>query len=647
MSSNVGSQTAHHFRHEVHARGPGRTGGAHRVAIAGGSRRTTSPAWPSADRSTTSPPQSLSADPVAPPARKSHLKEPRVRTLHRPALPIVAVHDHPIRMRDAVILRADVYRPAVGGPVPTLLVRHPYGPAGAGMAPVIAALEAGFAVVNQHCRGRGNSDGEFRPWSDEPSDGADTINWITAQEWSNGKVVGYGVSYLASTALMNGVQKPAGYVGAVAMQTPADLHDDLTYIGGALALGSAQYWATLQAMLGGMHAMTAGEDARSLMAAAMPALQTPGAARASLPLSDSLGLPGAAPYWSDWMRHPSRDEYWTQFAAPRDNYANIGVPVYHVAGWFDLFLTGTLENRAGLLAVTGDPATQPLVIGPWTHNALLSTGAGAVDFGPAATSATIQLDQDQMAFLRGLATDGTPGGVRPPVRIFVMGDNVWRDEQEWPLARTEYTPWYFQPSGGLAPVLPAAGATPSTYVSDPHDPVPTVGGNLLLPEFNQAGPHDQRVLDGRTDVLRFVSASLERDVEVTGPLSVVLYAATDAADSDWTAKLMDVHPDGKALNLADGVVRARYRNRTSEPDLPRPGQTYEYTISLGATSQVFKAGHRIRVDIASANFPRFDRNPGNGTLSADATEADLTVQHQTVFHDSARPSHIVLPLIAR
>ncbi len=567
--------------------------------------------------------------------------------LNRAPMPITATHDVPVPMRDGTILRADIQRPAEAGPVPTLLIRNPYGEQLNRTLPAIPALEAGFAVVSQHCRGRGSSDGEFAPWADEPADGADTVAWITAQPWSNGKVAGWGLSYTAGTALQTAIEAAAGDVGVVAMMTPADFYDDLTYVGGALALASAQFWATLQGLLGAQHAAAAGEDPRALLAAVRPAQLDPPSARAALPLREAAGLPAAMPHWRDWLDHPGRDEYWQGLPAPRDNYRAIGRPAYHVAGWFDLFLAGTLENHQGLVAATGDRSRQPLVIGPWTHGGISMTGAGEADFGPAASAAMLNLEADQLAFLHGLATDGQPGGSRPPVRIFVMGDNAWREEQEWPLARTVYTPWYLQPGGGLGPGAPSPDAAPSRYAADPRDPVPTVGGNLLLPRWNAAGPHDQRVLDDRTDILRFTSAPLAADLEVTGPLSVVLHAATSAADTDWTAKLVDVHPDGTALNVADGIIRARYRQGTDASRPAEPGQPQEYTISLAATSQVFKAGHAIRIDIASSNFPRFDRNPGNGTLSADATEADLTVQEQTVFHDAGRPSRIVLPVIPR
>jgi len=234
-----------------------------------------------------------------------------------------------------------------------------------------------------------------------------------------------------------------------------------------------------------------------------------------------------------------------------------------------------------------------------------------------------------------------------------MGDNVWRDEDDWPLARTTWTRWYLHPGGSLSPELPPPAAPASSYRHDPADPVPTAGGPTLIPASGDGGvswmggPRDQRAVESRPDVLSFTSGVLGSDLEVTGPLTVTLHAATSADDTDFTARLVDVWPDGRALGIADGIVRARYRDGSGQPAPVTPGRVYEYTIDLIATSQVFKAGHRLRVDIASSNFPCFDRNPGNGASSATATEQDFVVAEQTICHDGAQPSYITLPVIPR
>jgi putative CocE/NonD family hydrolase len=239
------------------------------------------------------------------------------------------------------------------------------------------------------------------------------------------------------------------------------------------------------------------------------------------------------------------------------------------------------------------------------------------------------------------------------VTLFVMGDNTWRDEDDWPLARTRWTRWYLRADGSLTPAAPGDFDAPSHYTHDPRDPVPTVGGATLITGGPgggvswMPGPRDQREVEARPDVLSFTSAVLAEDLEVTGPVSVTLHAATSAADTDFTAKLVDVWPDGRAMGVTDGIVRARYRDGSGLASPITPGQVYEYTIDLIATSQVFKAGHRLRVDVASSNFPCFDRNPGNGAPAATATLEDFVVAEQTIFHDGARPSFITLPVIPR
>lgn len=529
--------------------------------------------------------------------------------LDRPPLPVVVEHDAPMPMRDGTVLRGSVHRPAEGGPFPTLLARTPYGEDSFRMIPVLTMLKAGYAVVLQHCRGRGTSDGEFRPWLDEGADGHDTIAWITAQPWSDGEVVMSGMSYLAGCALQAAATRPPGLKAVIASMTPHDFHDGLKYHGGAFALGSALGWGSMQAMMALMHAAEAGEDTGAELGALLPVLGDQDAAARTLPVS---GIPGI-PWWRDWTSHSERDAYWENLAETL-RHDRIEVPVMHVAGWFDLFLAGTLENHRRLGG--------PLVVGPWSHLAPGAPGTGRLYFGPAASAQAIQLEERQVAFLKGEDTG-------PAVKIFVMGDDVWRDEEAWPLARAVDTRYHLHSDGLLSPEPPSA-AEPRTFTFDPRDPVPTVGGPLLLPDVTNVGPLDQRDVEKRPDVLCYSTGVLGSDVEVTGPLSVTLHAETSAAATDWTAKLVDVYPDGRAMSVIDGIVRVFASSGT-------------FTVDLVATSQVFKAGHRIRVEISSSNFPRFDRNPGTGGPAAEATEADLVVQHQKVYPDS----YITLPIVPR
>jgi putative CocE/NonD family hydrolase len=531
-----------------------------------------------------------------------------MRTLDRSPVPIVAEHDTPIAMRDGTILRADVFRPQ--GTVPTLLVRGPYGGGAFRSVPVMPAIEAGFAVVLQHCRGRGTSDGDFQPWLDEGPDGYDTIEWIAGQDWSNGDVVMSGVSYLAGCALQAAAMRPSGLRAVVATMTPYDFYDGLNYYGGAFALGSALYWGTLQTMLGLMHSAAAGEDVGAGFGALLPLLADQPAAQRTLPLRD---VPLAN--FREWIAHPTRDEYW-EGAARTLRHDQIQVPVMHTGGWFDLFLAGTLENHRRLGG--------PLTIGPWTH-AQLTTNAGRLDFGFFAAATAARLEERELAFLAAASDYGEPS-----VRIFVMGDNVWRDEPAWPLAAAVPTRYYLHIDGRLDPAEPTS-AEPRTFTHDPADPVPTVGGPLLLADPTLIGPQEQRDVEARPDVLCYTTDVLTADVEVTGPLSVTLIASTSAVSTDWTAKLVDVWPDDRAMSVIDGIVRVA----------AEPGEPANHVVDLVATSQVFKAGHRIRVQIASSNFPRFDRNPGTGKTSAES--AGLVVAQQRVYPQS----FITLPIVAR
>ncbi|MBA9004136.1 CocE/NonD family hydrolase [Thermomonospora cellulosilytica] len=524
--------------------------------------------------------------------------------LNKSAVPVTTVLDQPIEMRDGTILRADVHRPAEGGPFRTVLIRNPYGEPLFRRTPVVPYLHAGLAVVLQHCRGRGSSDGTFTPWVDEPRDGVDTVEWITAQPWSNGEVVASGMSYLAGCALQLAAQRPAALKAVAASMTPHDFYDGLKYHGGAFALGSAFHWGSLQGMLGALHAMSGGEDAGARFGALLPVLADPYPAMAATPLSEAPGVSQAFPFWRDWVEHPERDEYWEKLAETL-RHDRIEVPVLHTAGWFDVFLRGTLENFRRI------PGGR-LIVGPWTHLSQES-GVGELNFGFSASAQSAMLEAQQIAWLLG----DTAG---PRVRYFTMGADTWREAESWPPPGATETRYYLHPGGLLSPEAPAADAEPSRFVHDPDDPVPTHGGPLLLPDPTNAGPRDQRRIEERPDVLCFTTPVLDRDVEVTGPLTVVLHAATSAAGGDWTAKLVDVWPDGRAMSVIDGIVRSA-------------GDRLRHEIDLVATSQTFRAGHRIRVEIASSNFPRFDRHPA------------MTRAEQTVFHDAGRPSWITLPIM--
>jgi putative CocE/NonD family hydrolase len=374
-----------------------------------------------------------------------------------------------------------------------------------------------------------------------------------------------------------------------------------------------------------------------------------------LPLRDwGERFTDGAPYLADMLHHSTYGPYWYTTDIRRQ-FQHINVPMLHVGSWYDVFQYDTLTMFTGLRekAMTAEARNmQKLVMGPWGH--LLpyavptSKGTGEIDFGP---EALIELHDIQLRwfdyFLKGMTTNILD---EAPIRLFVMGENRWRDENEWPLARTQYTNFYLHSSGkansvrgngSLSQVAPR-GEQSDQYIYDPQDPVPTRGGTTLGLAL---GVLDQGKIEERNDVLVYTGDVLTSDIEVTGPVTLKLFAASSAPDTDFTAKLVDVRPDGYAQNIAEGVIRARFRESLSLPTLITPGQVYEYAIDLWATSHVFQAEHRLRLEVSSSNFPRYDRNPNTG--HEFGVDAELHPAQQTIFHDNRYPSHLVLPVIPR
>ncbi|WP_426226371.1 CocE/NonD family hydrolase [Pseudarthrobacter sp. DSP2-3-2b1] len=555
-----------------------------------------------------------------------------------------------IRMRDGIVLVATAYRSLSAEPQPVLLVRTPYVESMARTLPVAPALAAGFAVVVQSCRGTAESGGVLHAFENESDDGLDTIAWLIDQPWANGQVCMFGASYLGMAQLAVSGKNPEGLAAIVPIVATNNYRDGLVYRQGAMQLGQGLGWHMLKTAQTLGERAQRGQDIAAQMGAFLGMTRDMEATFRTLPLTDLTAVSDVLPSWTTWLEKETDSGYWDGINYTKDR-TRTAVPALHVGGWFDLFLAGTLDNFTAIAqgAETAEArSNQHLVIGPWTH-ADQSGAAGELHFAAGAAQ-VIRLEEQQMRFLRE-SVDSIPSSI-PPVQIFVMGADRWRSEEEWPLARTDWQKWYLQPDGSLGDTVPAGNASPLQYVHDPHDPVPTVGGGTLInggPDGGAGympGSRDQRVLDSRDDVLRFSSSVLEQDMEVTGPLSVTLFAATSAEDADFTAKLVNVFPDGRAMGVADGIVRARYRNGMDAPSTVEPGEVYEYTIDLVATSQVFKKGHRIRIDIASSNFPCFDRNSGTGKLAGHVTQDDLSPATQSVFCTSVFPSHVVLPVIS-
>ena len=568
--------------------------------------------------------------------------------------------DVPVPMRDGARLFADLYRPAGGGACPVLLQRTPYDKsspgAESGRLDTIRAARAGYAVVIQDVRGRYRSEGEFYAFVNESRDGYDTVEWAAAQSWSTGRVAMYGGSYVGATQWLAAIAKPPHLCAIAPSVTSHDYYEGWTYQGGALQLNFALSWALGLALFNAEHLERRLGDLGEEIAGLTRALDHFDEAARHLPLETqpAFARRDLAPYYQDWLAHPENDDYWRRWNVASRHHT-LDLPALHCGGWYDIFLGGTLRNFAGMCENAASEAAragQRLIIGPWYHDRP-DARIGEVDFGVDADGAGVDLDGRALRFFDRWLRDEDGGySEEAPIDLFVMGANEWRKEREWPPARARFIR-HFLHSGGRAQTFSGDGVLdtsgpgaepPDHFLFDPRDPVPTHGGALCCHGAQVPyGAFDQREVERRSDVLVYTSTALDAPVEVTGPVTLTLYAASSAPDTDFTAKLVDVAPCGRAINLCDGIVRARYRNSTSRAEPISPGRVYEYRIDLGATGNRFLPGHRIRVEISSSNFPRFDRNPNTGTPAR--REEDLRPAVQTILHDERHPSHLTLPVV--
>ncbi|MDQ2787653.1 MAG: CocE/NonD family hydrolase [Chloroflexota bacterium] len=563
----------------------------------------------------------------------------------------------PVSMRDGIVLYADVYRPAGPGPYPTLLQRTPYDKSGPIAIPLILrAASSGYAVVVQDVRGRFESEGEFYAFVNERQDGYDTLEWLVAQPWCDGNVGMFGQSYVGLTQWQAAISGHPALKAIIPTVTAADYHAGWTYQGGAFELSFNLSW-TMTNLATNTVARRKKSDASAeeTFQHLLDGIDNLPEEFHRLPLAGHPILSEFAPYYDDWVNHPTYDDFWANLDVST-RHDTLHVAALNIGGWYDIFLKGTIDNFTGMRATapTDLRDRQHLLLAAWNHSGI-SRGnpIGTHDFGMRSTGAVIDADGIQLRwFDRWLR--GIENGVEsePPVRLFVMGSNQWRDEQEWPLARTDWQAWFLH-SGGRANSLhgdgalsrePPATEPPDSYVYNPRNPVPTMGGGLCCNAvFSQGGAYDQRPVEAREDVLVYTTPPLDQPVEVTGPVKLILHARSSAPDTDWTAKLVDVSPCGDARNLTDGILRARYRDAMREGTPITPGAVIEYEVDLWATSNTFLAGHCIRLEVSSSNFPRFDRNPNTGEVPGRSME--MVSALQTVFHASEYPSHLVLPVI--
>jgi putative CocE/NonD family hydrolase len=554
----------------------------------------------------------------------------------------------PVRMRDGVTLYADVYRPVGEGKYPVLISRTPYSterfPTAYDAAVYFA--QRGYVYVFQDIRGRHESEGRWEPFFDDEKDGVDTIAWAVAQPWSTGKVAMQGGSYLGQNQWRAAQAGAPGLVTIFPMVASTSLYHDWITLNGGWRLSFNFGWGPVRQesrimqnpgphTIPGLHALNYDD------------------VQWHLPLNTMQKLVGRhARFYDDWIAHPDYDAYWKPLNS-EELFEKITVPVHTFGGWFDIFSQGTLHGFVGMSHKGATDTARHLsniVIGPWGHGP--SQKYGDLDFGPEANVDPLPLQLRWYDyFLKGI-DNGL--AAEPPVKLFVMGRNEWVYEREYPLARTEYKPLYFASAGQangsrgdgrLVWEKPSGASKADQFRYDPDDPVPSLGGNNCCGTPTPAGPMDQRPIEGRRDVLLYTSDFLTEEVEATGPVKVVLYASSDAPDTDFVAKLVDVYPDGASYNMAEGIVRARYRDSLSKPSLLTPGQVYRMEIDLVGTSVAFRKGHRIRVHVTSSHFPQFDRNPNTG--APFGTTDKVRVAQQTVYHDAEHASHILLPVIPR
>lgn len=585
-----------------------------------------------------------------------------------------------VPMRDGVVLATDIYRPAsdgtmAPGPFPVLLERTPYdkaAPDNVDMGRYFA--RRGYVCVIQDVRGRFASAGDWYPFAKEAPDGYDTVEWLAAQPWCDGQVGTMGGSYCGSDQ------------SALATLDPPHLKTMI------VAVGAASYYHASMRQNGALEQRFIVYAFR-MATTSREALADPGLRTLLLdayanvhewfgrvPFRKGVSALRLLPSYEQWvidiLTQGDYGSYWHQrgYDIVRHYPDHADVPTLYIGGWYDSYARATCENYAALSRLK--QSRQMLLMGPWTHGGWQETFAGDVDFG---TASHIHYHDVRLAwfdhFLKGKHTEFAQSR---PVRIFVMGSGDdtrnyagrlhhgghWRTEADFPLPDTQFTPWYLQADGRLTRHAPSVAAGVSRFTFDPRDPVPTIGGGISAAApimepgaFDQRGNtrffgcHDSLPLNARSDVLSFTSEPLPRDMEITGPVMVRLFVSSSAPDTDFTAKLLEVippctdYPEGLAINLTDSILRTRYRNSWTEPELMQEGRIYALEFALYPTSNLFKVGHQVRVDISSSNFPRFDVNPNTG--GALGTERRFKPADQVVYHEREHPSHIVLPLIQR
>lgn len=560
-------------------------------------------------------------------------------------------------MRDGVKLYADLYRPLGGGPHPVLLQRTAYNKEDAqtmNYAHPEWYARHGYVVIVQDTRGRWTSEGEFNPYDNEEEDGYDTIEWAASLPFVLPKVGMYGFSYCGAVQWLAAAGSPPHLTCIAPGMIGSDSYLGKTYRNGAFALAALQSWVLFAAQDTALQRQRI--DWASELSEHYANIH---AYYKKLPLNDPPGpIKELAPYYANWLSHPVRDDYWAKRSIA-ERYSDINVPALHIGGWYDLFIDGTIDNfnRMRELGASSEAREhQYLYIEPWYHMPW-SRYVGELDFGPEAVNRVDELQLDWFNWwLKGIKPQNLP----PKVRYFLMGVNRWQEADNWPpetvggSGEQRRKPYYLHHTSransingdGWLGTEPPGRSNPDIYVYHPSIAVPAIGGRSgAVPDLTPMGPKHQLPVEIRNDVLVYTSSQLEKELAIAGEVTLELYAATNAEDTDFVGKLVDVHPDGRAYNVAEGIIRASYRNGLDRREAVPSGEVVRYSISLGPTAIVFLKGHSIRLHITSSLFPTFDRNPNRIMNPGAATEADFVTATQTIYHDASRPSCLWLPII--
>ena len=538
-----------------------------------------------------------------------------------------------VPMRDGIKLFTTIHFPEGQGPFPVILVRNLYRGKG-NVASQQEVTERGIALVEQDVRGSGLSEGRWEnPWIQEADDGEDCLNWLVSQPWCNGRAAMRGGSYLGATqwfAAKSGNEVLVAFSPGIA---PCNYHASPKYQGGAFILQQNIVWA-----LGNWRKNVEPENAQSveidILSNHLPLLD----------IDETAGL-GEVPFWRKWLSHPCYDDYWREFDLA--SFADrIKAPAFVWSGWFDIYTQGALDSFMLMRQSAGSEEARSLtrcVIGPWAH----SEPAGEIPLGDGEFSRRKFVEEPEKAFLEARLKGEVPPPVEP-LLYFMLGKNEWRTAECWPPAGGREQNFYLHSAGaantrfgdGVLSTLPPEQEMPDSFISDPRNPVPTTGGHgICVP----CGSHDQSEVEQRSDILVYTSEILSAPLTIAGRIFVCLHASSTAPDTDFTAKLVDVYPDGRAFNIANGILRARYRNSMEKAELLRPGEIAEYKIDLWSVANCFLPGHRIRLEIAGSDFPEFSRNNQTGGSIAEDTE--LRIARQTVYHDKTHLSRLILPVL--